>query len=150
TAPGTSGWSTAPMWSPDGTKLAYGSTRALDGSNVAAANGNIWVANADGSVAAPLTTYTAPSMGAGIPIWSPDGRKRAFKSSNALDGSNTAGVAFNVWVMNADGSSRTPLTRYTSANTSSSPAWSPDGTKLVFASDRALNGSDSANVNGTR
>ncbi len=46
---------------PDGSKVFFASSRALDGSNAANTNGtlNIWVVNADASGVTPLTKLTA-------------------------------------------------------------------------------------------
>src|SRR5262249_43746845 len=140
-----------PAWSPDGSKLLFDSTRALNGSNGWNANGNvdICVMNADGSGLAPLTKLTAGSSGL-IPsafgaAWSPDGKKIAFISSVALDGSNAPNTALNLWVMNADGSGATPLSRLTAPFPETfGPVWSPDGSKIAFVSDRALDGSDAS------
>ena len=53
--------STLPVWSADGTKLAFVSSRALDGSDALNTNGipNIWVMNADGTAPAPVTRQPA-------------------------------------------------------------------------------------------
>jgi len=134
--------------------LAFASSRALDGSDAANINDvqNIWTMNADGSGAAPLTRLTAAGVDLLTFEFSPDGSKVAFISSRALDGTdamNTNGV-HNLWVMNADGSNPTPLTRLTAAGANVSSAfWSPDGSKITFDSSRALDGSDAANVNRT-
>jgi Tol biopolymer transport system component len=66
-----------PVWSPDGSKIAFDSQRALDGSDAAGA-GNIWVVNADGSAATPLTKLTVVLAPSSVPVWSPDGSKIAF------------------------------------------------------------------------
>ena len=130
-------------WSPDGTRIAYDSTRVLDGRNIPAGNVNIWVMNADGSNATPLTTLRASLASSVSPVWSPDGSKIAFTSSRALSGLDAAITTRNIWVMNSDGSGAQPLTRLTVA-ASSAPAWSPDGTKIAYVSARALDGSNSA------
>lgn len=140
--------SSDPVWSPDGSKLAFSSGRALDGSDAVASTGNVWLANPDGSGAAPLSTLTAASSGS--PAWSPDGTKIAFLSSRALDGSDASMAGFNIWMMNSTGSAVVPLTRYTTANQlSGGPIWSADGKRIAICSDRALDGSDAANTNST-
>lgn len=60
------------------------------------------------------------------PTWSPDGSKIAFASNR--DGN------WNLFVMEADGSWLTPLTRGTGVD--DRPAWSPDGARIAFESDR--------------
>jgi Tol biopolymer transport system component len=134
-----------PVWSPDGSKVAFASARALDGSDVANGTSNIWVMNADGSDPRPLTNLTTANADSGTPIWSPDGSKIAFSSARALNGNdaqNTNNI-FNVWVVNADGSNPVPLTKLTDLFTDiGDQAWSPDGGKIAFSSGRALNGSD--------
>jgi Tol biopolymer transport system component len=136
-----------PVWSPDGSKIAFSSTRALDGSDAANTNFavNIWVMNADGSAATPLTRLTVPI--AISPRWSPDGTKILFSSFRALDGSDTVNTntTTNLWIMNADGSNPTPLTRLTAAFAGVlSASWAPNGSKVVFLSARAPNGTDAA------
>ncbi len=133
-----------PVWSPDGRKIAFTSRRALDGSN--ASNGinshsveNIWVMNADGSGAMPLTKWQR--CYGHSPVWSPDGRKIAFVARCAFDGKDTFVNNENIWVMNSDGSSLKAITKLIQAY-SEEPAWSPDGSKIAFRSSRALDGSD--------
>jgi TolB protein len=145
-----------PAWSPDGSKIVFGSSRALDGSNAANTNSteNIWVMNADGSNATPLTKLTAVRADSFRPTWSPDGSKIAFNSTRALDGSdatNAPNSTWNIWVMKADGSSQVPLTKITAATADSvGPApWSPDGTKVLFESERALDGSDATDISNS-
>lgn len=130
-------------WSPDGTKIAYDSTRVLDGRNIAGFNVNIWVMNADGSNTTALTTLRSSLASSVSPVWSPDGTKIAFTSSRALSGLDAALLTRNVWVMNSDGTNAQPLTKLTVA-ASSAPAWSPDGTKIAYVSARALNGTNNA------
>src|SRR5579871_6002275 len=128
-------------WSPDGTKIAYDSTRALDGRDLAVNSVNIWVMNADGTGGVPLTTLRATAASSVSPVWSPDGKKILYTSSRALNGFDVAIPARNIWVMNADGSGSQPLTTHM-ADSISNPAWSPDGTKIAYTSARALDGSN--------
>jgi Tol biopolymer transport system component len=106
--------------SPDGSKIVYVSARALDGSDTLNTNNtqNIWVVNADGSSSIPLTKLTAVGAGSSFPLWSPGGTQIIFSSQRALDGTDAANTnsTRNIWVMNADGSAATPLTKITAAN----------------------------------
>jgi len=140
---------TTPSWSPDGSKIAFASFRALNGSDAAGNTRNIWLMNADGSKPSPLTNITSTLINSSNPMWSPDASKIAYVSERALDGSNAPGAAVNIWVINADGSGGAPLTKLNSTNCIN-PIWSPDGTKIVFVSARALDGSDAVNTNGTQ
>jgi WD40 repeat protein len=81
----------------------------------------IYIIDADGSD----HTLLADEHIAGPCDWSPDGTKIAFSSQ--------VGGTGEIYVMNADGSGKTNLTR-TSTNWESDPDWSPDGTRIAFES----------------
>jgi Tol biopolymer transport system component len=139
--------SDAPVWSPDSRRLTFTSASALDGSDSTNTNGthNIWVVSADGSgPAVPLTRVTAYTADSFSPNWSPDASKLAYESKRALDGSDAADTTSNLWVVNADGSAAAPLTRFSAPSGAVSPVWSPDGSKLAFESNRALDGSNAS------
>lgn len=139
-------------WSPDGAKIAFASSKALDGSDAANTNSNpnIWVVDADGSNAMPLTNLTTGGAVNVLPYWLPDGLQISYASARALDGSDAANTSTNIWVMNTDGSNSTPLTSLTAANAINAwPLWLPNGLSIVCPSARALDGSDAANTNNT-
>jgi len=135
-----------PVWSPDGSKIAFASTGALDGTNAVNTNDieNIWVMNSDGSNATAITHFTALFIQAISDMaWSPDGKRLSFVCNCALDGSDNPTRTRNIWLVNADGSARTPLTQSSNALVQSGgPVWSLDGTRIFFHSNRDLGGTD--------
>jgi TolB protein len=105
----------SPAWSPDGSKIVFGSTRT--------GNRDLFLMNADGSDEAQLTFHEGIDW---TPAWSPDGTKIVFCSDR--DGSQ------DVYVMNPDGSDPVRLTDHPA--TDCSPSWSPDGERILFMSTR--------------
>jgi Tol biopolymer transport system component len=104
-----------PAWSPDGTKIAFASTRDT--------NPEIFVMDPNGSNVVRLTFNAADDA---QPAWSPDNSKIAFATNR--DGND------EIYVMAANGSGQTNLTSSTASDLA--PAWSPDGTKIAFQSNR--------------
>ncbi len=105
-----------PVWSPDGSKIAFTS-------GVYDTPDDIFVKNlADGSVT-NVTRHPARVWG---PSWSRDGGKIAFVSDR--DG------PFELYVMDADGANVTRLTY--DAGLSGPFGWSPDGGRIAFVSSR--------------
>jgi len=98
-----------PVWSPDGSQIAFESTRGDDV--------NIYVMDADGSNVTQLTS----SVGF-HPRWSPDGSRIAFISTR--DGNE------ELYAMDADGTNKTRLTNFDGDD--DQPRWSPDGSKIAF------------------
>jgi Tol biopolymer transport system component len=104
----------APDYSPDGSKIAFSTTR--DGDS------EIYRMNADGTNPVRLTNNAAADSS---PYYSPDGASIVFVSTR--DGNN------EIYKMNADGTNQVRLTN--DAAQQSSPAFSPDGQKIIFVSD---------------
>jgi Tol biopolymer transport system component/imidazolonepropionase-like amidohydrolase len=101
----------SPVWSPDGKFIAYGS------------ESGIIVMNADGTEAnaIPLSgPLDIPSS------WSPDGRFLLVGSTRDVNG--------EVYVVTLDGSPWINISR--SESDDGLPRWSPDGSRIVFVSDR--------------
>lgn len=94
----------------------------------------IYVMNADGS---GITVLTPDGEDDTAPVWSPDGRKIAFVSQR--DGNR------EIYIMDSDclnlfkgcGVNAVNVTRHLADDWT--PAWSPDGSKLLFSSIRAGN-----------
>jgi TolB protein len=107
-----------PVWSPDGTIIAYSSD--VSGS------WEIWTMSADGSASTQLTTTTGKNQFA--PSYSPDGKWIAYTS-------NVSGN-YDLWIMKADGSAQTQLT--SDKHEASSPCWGSDG-NIYFSSNKSGN-----------
>jgi Tol biopolymer transport system component len=119
---------TAPSWSPDGSMICYESYGDED-SGTTVPNANIHVVNADGTNMRRLTTGLTYE---GQPSWSPDGSKIAFMYiKNEDDGYSNN----HIYLMNTDGSNWVQLTNSNITVNNLNPAWSPDGTKIVFTGD---------------
>lgn len=98
-------------WSPDGTKIAFASSR--DG------NPEIYVMNSDGGSPARLTDHPASDS---EPSWSPDGSMIAFTSER--EGER------RIFGMSADGSNPRRVTN--GPGPEYAPRWSPDGGRIAF------------------
>jgi hypothetical protein len=111
-----------PAWSPDGTRIAFTTNR--DG------NYEIYVMNADGSNPQKRTSNAASD---GSPAWSHDGTRIAFVRN---DGYSTA----EIYAINADAcqecTGTAPTYLFGTYLADVDPAFSPDGTKIVFATNK--------------
>ena len=112
-----------PSFSPDGSQILY--TRRDSGYT------DIWIMNSDGSGKSKLTHLETSVVGR--PRFSPDATKIAFHSNRNQEDENT----FQIFVMNANGSN---IVQLTDNRSNLEPAWSPDGTRIVFSRRLSSNG----------
>jgi Tol biopolymer transport system component len=117
-----------PVYSPDGSKIAFVRAYGPILANGNASDVGIYTMNADGSDLTQLTQQSTPTSAEDhSPQWSPNGTKIAFVRINttAQPSNGTA-----IMVMNADGSNVKRITPFRIS--ASRPHWSPDGKQLLF------------------
>jgi len=122
TNPTLDGW---PSFTPDGKQIVFASDRE-------GGTSQIYIMGADGTGGRRLTNSKSYDT---LPNVSPDGRKIAYAVQTGTD---QTGITSDIYVMNIDGSNPTRLTRDSIA-VNTDPSWSPDGTKIIFSSDREGN-----------
>ena len=112
--------SRSPVWSPDGSQVAYIRFRDLDPApNVSNVDTELMVVRVDGSGQRQIADTRGDDYS---PAWSPDGTRIAFvNSTQSRD---------TIFVVNADGTDQRSLA--VSSGDQWTPEWSPDGTRISF------------------
>ena len=116
-------------WSPDGTQLVVESGRDCAPESGDPCLNDLYVVNVDGSGMTRLTNTV--DVAEEQPAWSPDGRRIAFGA--AVHDINHDLVGEDIYVMNADGTNVMLLASAPTGGAAFAPAWSPDGTKILYS-----------------
>lgn len=143
------GYDGGAWFSPDGKKLIWRASRPkteaeiqeykslLAEDLVAPTNMEVWVANADGSNAHPVTHYGQANW---APSYMPDSKRIIFASNHEYK----RGFPFNLYIIEEDGSQLQKVSR--DKGFDAFPMFSPNGKKLVFSSNRNNGGTRDTNV----
>ena len=122
-SPADGGTYLQPMMHPDGTRVVFwGRAKGADRRST-----DIWIAKVDGSDCHKVTKDQARNEGAS---WTADGRI-VWSTQRAGD------PGMRIWVMDADGSNAHAVTAGPPPCHDTRPCVSPDGTTVVFGSNRA-------------
>ena len=114
---------THPVWSPDGSRIAFVSHRVLDDGQYNR-HPEIYTMSPDGSdvrIVTPPGVYPTNDP----PVWSPDGRRLAFLGIEPGTKEEPTRSVFYTIAANGSNLARVAQTR-------TLPAWSPDGTRIAF------------------
>ncbi len=118
-------FSFSPSWSADGEWIVYDGG---DHGELPTTHHGLCVTTVEG----PNNSVLTENANDHFPVWSPDGTRIAFM--------HWQHDHWEIYIMNADGSGRQPLTSssaYVEPRPNNvAPAWSPDGEHIVFLSDR--------------
>jgi TolB protein len=119
-----------PVWSPDGTAIVFTRLRSQEGEPFGA---DLWSIDADGGEPTQLTEaadWEVDRSGS----FTPDGSQLGFTRTTFEPDSISLDETSAIHIVDADGSHAMLIDR------GSDPAFSPDGERIAFASDRDQNG----------
>jgi TolB protein len=126
-------------WAPDSKHIAFAAsasgtgTMIRDSIGAPTTDGDIFILNVDDATLgtqAPVNITNSPTLIEADPHWSPDGQKVVYAAHDMNDDPNIPTTA-EIFVVNVDGSG-VPVQLTHNTSEERAPAWSPDGSKIVF------------------
>ena len=148
----TPGYDGGPFFSPDGSLIVYRAHHPTDSAELASYREllgrrmirpnrmEVWVMNADGSNQRQVTSLGGANF---APFFTPDGRRIIF-SSNHRNPRGREAQNFDLFLVHLDGSGLEQVT--TAGEFDGFPMFSPDGTRVVFASNRLAKSPGETNI----
>ena len=112
-------------WSPDKNRIVFQSNRnrAWKWEN------DIFIMDADGNNVKKMTTSASIYN---YPSWSPNGEKITYSKTYVAYSTIVFAYKFNIYVMNADGSSEKEIVSCAQGETALQPQWFPDSKRIAY------------------
>ncbi|HEX7181062.1 MAG TPA: M20/M25/M40 family metallo-hydrolase [Thermoanaerobaculia bacterium] len=148
----TPGYDGGAFFSPDCSQIVWRASRPAEGAELDDYRGllakglvrpsklEIWMADADGGAARQVTSLGVASFAPSFFPLGPSGRRIIFSSNHG----DPKGREFDLWAIDADGSNLERITW--TPGFDGFPLFSPDGTRLAFASNRNQSAPGETNV----